>query len=144
LTATRVDATLMADDRATAAGFGATVYETFASPWPLVDASVTHDASDAADQEQSRVVEMDSVPDPPDGGNAELGAPATVTEHFVALGAETEVEVEVQLGNARTLARIVSARNRDHMTNPRVLMHGSRQRVAGQWINGSAASRRLP
>lgn len=60
---------------------------------------------------------MDSVPDPPEGGNAALGAPATATEHFVALGDETEVDVELQPGNARTLAATASARSRNHMTN---------------------------
>src|SRR5881398_2842873 len=128
----RLDETTMAPDRGAGTGFGATVNDTVASPWPLVVARDTQLESTDTDQVQSRVVEIAIDPLPPVGGNGAAGGLPTVTSHLAALGLLTDVDVLLQCANSREAAR-VTADMETHLpirirSTTRHLMHGARQR----------------
>jgi len=86
----------MPAEREAAAGFDATLNATLAFPRPLAgDDSDTQGLVIATDQEQSRVVETETVPEPPPGGNDE-GDEDTLTEHLSPDGPTTVVEEDPQ------------------------------------------------
>jgi hypothetical protein len=67
-------------DRPTGSAFAPTLKSSVAAPCPDVEFSVTQDAPDAADQEQSRSVEMVRRPLPPSGGKL-VGEAVASTAH---------------------------------------------------------------
>jgi hypothetical protein len=121
----------MDPDRGVGTAFAATVNGTAASPCPLRSPpKVTHDASAATDQVQSRAVEIAIEPVPPAAPNEE-GVLVAATWHLLDVGATVEVEDDVQdasvSAQAATTPEAIEYRRRRTRSMPVDLMHASRQ-----------------
>jgi hypothetical protein len=91
-TSTCADDMVMAPERAVGVVFGATRYESVASPCPLVALRLTQPTGVSADQEHSRSVLTVTWPTPPAAENDRVAAVAPIV-HFAKLG-ETDDDVE--------------------------------------------------
>jgi hypothetical protein len=89
------------DRRSVGAAFAATLKVTTDSPCPVVWSGTIQGALDFTLHEQSRVVEIPTLPEPPEGGNG-AGAPVGLTLHRATDGAVTcSTAVEPHPGSAR-------------------------------------------
>lgn len=117
--------TAIADARAVWAGFAATVYETDASPCPVVRLSVTHPASVDAVHAQSSVVATVIDPLPPLAGKAAGAGLDIVGLHFDPLGAVMESDGEVQADSTAASTRAMRKARTDRLRTCRPIAHVS-------------------